>query len=1526
MNKAFKNIYRGLRTVIVTLLILAVVLFVTAYVALSLPSVQKRVKTACEKAVSEYLDTKVSIGKLTIKPFNQVILHDVNIPGQNGDSLLNVEKLGAGIDIYKLIKDKRIVVTYGEIFGLQGHITRPDKDSTTNIQFIIDAFKPKDNEPPKPFDVQVFNVVIRRSALTYDVINEPQSPPGTFDPNHLAISDLKADLVLPRLKNNDFDIQIKRLSFNEKSGFSLKKLATRAIINDTTMHISDTHVTLPNSRLDIGEMSLSYSSLKNLGKEIETMPLSVNLNSTLSPSDLSAFVPSFRQWNNTMDISAAVNGNFDEVHISQLNIKDLDGTLNLNTKGFIGNLRDRNNLTFSLPEIKLKASGEDISRITSGLGSISPQARNIITKIGNVGIDAAIKGHPNAVQMNGSIDTSLGDMDIDGTLVTNGKNGAKHFNGHLATTNFNVAQLLNKNDLIGSVAFDSDVDAIIQSGTVNGNLDGHFDYVDFKGRRIHDIDAHVLAKGNDYEGHIYINDTQGQLTVDGSAHLDGRNTKIDATTNVQNLNASLLGLKNKYANYKLSFDGDAEFVGNTLDNATGNITINNLSFNDSNDKGLHINNIVIDADNASSPQFIDITSDYLNGHISGNYNFKTVIPAIKSMLSQSFPQYFNAYTTRTNTGNDIQFDFTFEPDEELQDFIKLPVTIVHRSTIDGFIDEKSGNMAVNVNAPYLLKGNKIIEGTTLTARIDSATHDATLRATTLYPLKNGKVSVTLDANGINDHLDANLAWRAMRDRDYHGDINLSALINRDDQRRFSASIDINPTKVVFNDTAWQIESGRVEIKDKKITVDNFEGHNDNQWIHINGVASHDPDDQLCLELNDMSLDYVFETLNINNVDFGGRATGRFYASDLFSGAPRLSTPGLHVNNLSYNKAVMGDADIKSSWKNEEKAVSIYADLDQSNGKHSIIDGLIFVADDSLYLDFDADHANIAFMKPFMAAFTSDVQGQVSGHATLLGNFHTINLMGDIVADSLAFKLDYTNVTYSCAGDSVHIVPDYIAFNNVRIHDREGNEARFDGWLRHKSFHEPSFAFSITDADQLLCYDTNERINPVWYGTIYGNGAAFVTGEPGQVDIKVNMVTAPKSTFTFVMTDAAEASDYNFITFRDRDRKNEPEIIIEADTVPEIVRRLTQQAQKDEQSMPTHYNIDLQGDITPDAQLILVMDPIGGDRVKATGQGSMRMTYNDADEMTVYGTYTLERGNYNFTLQDIIIKDFTIRDGSSITFQGDPYAAILDLEAVYSLNANIRDLDESFSQDKEITRTNVPVHALLRAKGAIRQPEISFDLEFPTLTTDAYRKVKSIISTDDMMNRQIIYLLALNRFYTPEYNNNATNRGNELTSVASSTISSQLSNMLGKMSDKWTISPNFRSEKGDFSDMEVDLALSSQLLNNRLLLNGNFGYRDNTYNTRNSNFVGDFDIEYLLNPRGTLRLKAYNHFNDQNYYVRNALTTQGVGIVWKHDFDRPFDFINPKLKPTTTPSQRDITQPSDTVPVQLQNFIQNDSLQ
>ncbi|MBR5726740.1 MAG: translocation/assembly module TamB domain-containing protein [Muribaculaceae bacterium] len=1479
-----KGTYNVVRSVVVTTLVTVVGLIALAYPLLLLPSVQERLRNEGEKALGEFLNTEVNIGSVSITPFNQLELKQVLIKDQQGDSLLTVGKLGAGISLKDLITDRRIVVTYGEIVGLTGHVTRPDKDSPTNIQFILDAFKPKEDKPSKPFDVQVKTVVVRQSNLTYDVLDQPRKT-GRFDPNHLAVSNLRADLTLPQLKNNDFDIRVKRLSFDEGSGFSLRRLSTDVHLTDNALDVKDIKVQLPNSDIKLDDLHLEYSSLKNLGNELKQMPLCIRTSgSRITPSDLAAFAPQLKQFNDPMRIAATVVRDGNRIEVPELNVRMSD--LALNTRGSFVLPNEGGYRSLDLDRIDLDANAATLNKLMGLVPGLSPQAKDIITRCGNITLDGELHTTNNRLSFNGDVGTSLGKADLNGTLTQ--QQGTSRFTGHVVTDGLQVGTLLGKHDLLGEVAMDAQVDALIHGGDVSGLLQGQLPFVDFKGVRYHDIVADVEKQGKEFTGSLAMNDPNGRVTVEGKASIDGLKSNYDVNIKADNMDLARLGITDKYPDKRLSATATASFWGNSLDNASGHIEVDNFTFTDHNNDGLTFKSLQLNADNNGYDKIISIESDHINGFVSGEYDFKTIVPSVKHMLSNAFPQYFGDYADYTHGGmpNDVRLNLVINPDDELNEMLNLPVKLAYKTIIEGNLNEADTTFDLVVDAPLLVQGtNKVIEQTRLFVELDSATNKVTLNAQSRYPAKNGMIDLNLDASGQNNRLDANLSWRMPMEHDFHGNLNLDALLDRGTNGGLKADINIHPSQLVFNDTIWQVDKGFVGIDNGVVTVDNVSGGHNDQFIHINGKVSHDPDDELCLELNDVNLDYVFETLAIDHVDFGGRATSKVYASDLMSASPRLYTPSLFIKDITYNDALLGDFDIKAEFDNASKGILVEGGIDQPNGRHTDLDGGIYIADDSLYIEFDTDHANVAFLKPYMEAFTSDVQGEMSGKAILFGNFHTINLEGDIVADSIRFLIDYVNCYYTASDVHIHVVPDWIEFNDIPIHDREGHEAKLGGWLKHDAFHSPVFNFAITDAHDFLSYDTNPSINPDWYGTIYGNGACFVEGSPGIVNIKVNMTSAPRSKFTLVMSDSEQADNYDFITFRDRDAAAEPVVKQEVDSFAMVLSQF-KKVQLEEHSEPSAYNIELVGDITPDVALTVIMDPVGGDRIKATGRGHMRLTYNNNGELETYGRYTLDKGTYNFTLQDVIIKDFTIRDGSSISFQGDPYAAILDLEAVYSLNANIRDLDESFGQDPDLNRTNVPVHALLRAKGVISQPDISFDLEFPSLTTDAYHKVKSIISTDEMMNRQIIYLLALNRFYTPEYMGTSSKQNEFLTSVASSTIAGQLSNILGKMTDNLSIAPNFRTDKGDFSDMEVDVALSSQLLNNRLLLNGNFGYRDNTYNTSNTNFIGDFDLEYLLNSKGTLRLKAYNHFNDQNYYLRNALTTQGVGIMWKHDFDKP----------------------------------------
>ena len=1494
--KILQLIYKIIRSLLVAGLTAMVGLYVILYIVLSVPQVQDKVKHVGETELSKLLHTEVSVGKLSIAPFNEVVLQNVVVPDQKGDTLLKVDKLGAGFSIYNLVVRRRIVFTYAELIGLNGHITRPDKQSPTNLQFIIDALSPKDTtKPPTRFDLKIYNIVLRRSRLSYDVLCEPQKH-DRFDPNHIAVSNLRADVAIPRLKNDDFIIELKRLSMRERCGFTLTNIAANTKIGKQALEVENLRIELPQSLVAIDNFKLTYSELKNLGKELSTTPINLDVaNCYITPSDLAGFVPQLCDFDRKMNITASIRGNMQQLNVPVISVTTDDNRIMLSMRGELQRITDKEHAQFNLAHLDVKADANEIASITRNFTRLSPQADRIIKQCGNIRVNGAAKGSTEKLNFSGDVSTSLGSVKLNGVFAQNLHNGVQSYKGAVTTDGFNIGRMLDKELLLGSASVDVTVDVTRRGNDISGTGTGKVNHFDFKGYRYSDIVADLNISKGLYEGVLNINDTNLKLSASGSYANDGDEMELELQAHASDINFANLNLNDKHPNHNLAFDAEASLSAHDVYEAVGNIMLHNINFTDADDNGVHINDVIVNSlidDNGT--QSISINSDIINGEVTGSFNWRNIGKTINNMAAAALPSIIDTKEISLQPGarcNDFSYSLNISVPEEINSFLKLPINIIVPVTISGSVNDRYGHADLNINAPYLLQKNKIIENTWARLSIGDDGENVALAAHTKMPLKKGKMDLNIDMNAIMDRIDTDVSWHVDRDTEFSGNVNVSTLLSRadDEKQSLCADIDINPTRMIFNDTVWQMHPAKVKVEGRNVTVDGFCASCDKQYISIDGEISDDELSQICIDLSDINLDYVFETLAIDNVMFGGRATGRLYATHVYSDDPKLSTPKLHVDGLAYNGAVLGNTDIVSRWDNDARAVTIDADITQPNGLKSAISGAIFPTMDSLYFEFRTNKVDVKFMKPFMSAFTSDIEGEASGFACLYGNFKRINLYGDIYADRLKMKLDYTNTYYEASGDSIHIIPGKILLDDITLRDLEGHTARLDGFVSHNFFHDAVFNFKITDARGLLCYNVTPELSERWYGKIYGDGAAFVKGEPGSVDIDVNMRTTANSRFTFVLSDAELATEYDFITFVDTHKKATTDA--ETDTIPQIVREIRNGQRKTENTSATRYNINLMAEITPQAQMVLVMDPVGGDRIKATGQGNLRMNYNSSeDKLTMIGDYTLEKGSYNFTLQDIIVREFTIQEGSVISFNGDPFDAQLNVTASYSVNANLSDLDESFSTDKDMNRTNVPVHALLKVTGGINEPEINFDLEFPTLTSEAYRKVKSVISTDDMMNRQIIYLLALNRFYTPEYMGATSVRNNELASVASSTISSQLSSVLGQLSENWSISPNFRSDKGDFSDIEVELALSSQLLNNRLLFNGNFGYRDNTMNTRNSNFIGDFDIEYLLTKNGNIRFKAYNHFNDQNYYIKSALTTQGIGVVFKHDFDRLFDFL------------------------------------
>ena len=376
-----------------------------------------------------------------------------------------------------------------------------------------------------------------------------------------------------------------------------------------------------------------------------------------------------------------------------------------------------------------------------------------------------------------------------------------------------------------------------------------------------------------------------------------------------------------------------------------------------------------------------------------------------------------------------------------------------------------------------------------------------------------------------------------------------------------------------------------------------------------------------------------------------------------------------------------------------------------------------------------------------------------------------------------------------------------------------------------------------------------------------------------------MTTDRNTNFVYIKDNVSSAANTQFIKYVDKTPRR---AVLDSINLTSDYELAQQEIQQEEESH-TDIRLNLLVEATPNATMKIVMDPIAGDYISGRGSGNIRTEfYNKADDVKMFGSYRISQGVYKFSLQEVIRKDFVIKNGGTITFNGAPLDANLDIQASYTVNsASLNDLipEESSSI---IQQPNVKVNCIMNLSGILVRPTIKLGIELPNERDEVQTLVRNYISTEEQMNMQILYLLGIGKFYTEDARNNQNS--NVMSSVLSSTLSGQLNNALSQVfeTNNWNIGTNLSTGDKGWTDMEVEGILSGQLLNNRLLINGNFGYRDNPM--ANTNFVGDFEAEWLINRSGDIRLKAYNETNDR-YYTKTNLTTQGVGIMYKKDFNK-----------------------------------------
>lgn len=1464
--------FRSIKHIVRSTIILALVCYFGIIAVLSIPFIQKRLSDFTAQELSRIMQTEVRIGNIDLGLLNRVIIQNVYLEDKSGKELLKINRLSAKMELSSLLHGK-IRISSVQLFGLNAHLNRPTPDSKTNFQFVLDAFASKDTIKKKStIDLRINSVLIRRGQVYYDLLSEAQTP-GRFNSNHLGIQNLSATLSLKALTPDSLNAQIKRISFNEQSGFKLKKLALKITANHHGLQANNIEVSFPNSELNIDTLAATYDSASSAPVINNDTRYMAHMRARITLADFAMFVPALAHFNEAINLRMSLDGKGYQTKCTDIYISNNTQSLLLKAEAMINHWNEKNNMFLFGNLSQLEVDKEGINWLLYNLSGKN-NVPDILKRIGDISFNGDISGYLNQLTTHGTLLTDVGSIRANVTMHSDTLTHLRSYSGKIISPELQLGTLLNQEKTLGSTTFDIELQGFkYHDGKAESYIKGvisSFTYKQYEYRNIM-LDGQYTPGG--FNGKLSLDDSNANIEING--HVATRQAVPDFNLKavVRNFRPNDLNLTDQYKDTDMSLNLTADFSGHSIDDMQGKISIDSVLVNaPEKDQCYFLKNLSIFAGNVSNSQEkqIEIRSPFLNGFVKGNYSYRTLPASILKTLQRYIPSLLVLNKELPETNNDFQFNFQLEDTELFSKVFKIPVELYMPATLNGYFDDNRTRLQIRGYLPAFVYNDSYFESGTLLCNNTSDELQCQVRINKRLQ-KGAMINLAVNSRVSDDKLKTTIHWGNNVPSTFSGMVEaITSFHKSEESNRLSTMIDLRPSKIILNDTIWKIHPSQITIDKNLIEIDNFLFEHQNQYVRANGRIGKETTDSCLVDLSNIDLQYVMDIIQFHAVKFNGLVTGRVHLHNVLNN-PVMYTR-LNVKDFSLNDALLGQGDIRGEWDNELGGVRLHADIKENDHYFTNVTGYVSPKEKGLNLNIQAGGTNLSFLQPFVENIFTNMQGRVFGRVRLYGPFSGLDLEGCAQADA-SMKVNILNTSFTAHADSFRISSGHFAFDNIQVTDPEGHTGLVNGALRHTKLKNLMYDFRFNTNNMLVYHTEKETPEFPFYGKIYTTGEVLLRGGNNTLTVDGTLRTDPQTKFTYVTATAAEATNTQFIKFVDKTPRRQQENI-----QTELYHHLNKTDNKEEEDTPTDTHINLQIEATPAATMRIVMDPIARDNISANGTGNLRINYYNKGDFQIFGNYNIEEGIYKMSMQNVIHKDFILQSGGTVSFNGNPREANLDVQAVYTVNsASLNDL----VADASNTKGTVKVNCLLNLRGNLTAPTLKFDLDLPTVSDEDRELVRSLTSTEEQMNTQIIYLLSIGKFYTFDYANNA-NQSDATSSLAFSTLSEQLNNMLSQVIDSqnWNVGTNLSTGDKGWTDVEAEAILSGRLLNNRLIINGNFGYRDNPM--RNTNFVGDFEAMWLLTKNGDFRLKGYNQTNDR-YFTKSTLTTQGIGLMYKKDF-------------------------------------------
>ena len=1435
---------------------------------LRLPVVQQSVGSKVSSVLSEALGTEVSIGRVDLGFMDRIIIDDVTIPDQQNQPMLLISRLSAKIDILPLTQG-RISISSAQLFGAHARLWQQNAQSKPNFQFIIDSLAPKDTLNHTPLDLRINSLIIRRSSVTFDRKDVAKTD-EQFNPQHLHISDLSAHINLWALTDDSLSVNVKKLSLSEASGLDISRLSFKLMASKRHALLENFKLQMPSSNLQIDTLTANYR-LDEKGLIPNSLTYSGEIkNTTVTPSDLRCFIPSLKNFQRRISVATKFNGTDRQATIPALHIATSEQDIDINVNGWIENWHTQPAWHLEMTQVDLAETSIDF------LAKLIPGFPTELTRIGNLRMAGTFSRNSYGETLVKSlIHAGAGDVDVTMAIDAN-----RQFSGEVKANDIRLGQILAESQL-GSLSTQLRLSGIWpsdQKPTVN--IAGTVKQFDYKGYSYHNITLNGEYKQGTIAGLFDIEDPnlvlhlKGETTEDLLSTSSGKVRRAQVQGALSHFSPSATHLSELFGASILSAELDADFTAHNVDDAQGSIRISNLSLTASEQhEPYQLDNLIVTSGYDEGVHFISLKSDFADAEVKGHFDYKTLPQSFINLIASKLPTLPGLPPKKDVNDNNFNLRLLLSKTDWLKRFFNVDFTIAQPVSLTARVNDKTDDIFLDGDLPsFAYNGAWYANGN---IHISSPADTLNCNLNILKQMDNGqKMGINLLAHAANNNISTSLSWDN-NDAAERQSGNLNTIIrlykNLADQPE--AQFRVQPSHIILNNSTWDIEPSDILYHKNYLLVDHFAVHRGTQHIIIDGIASENTSDSLIVDLNEVEVAYILDLVNFHSVEFSGTATGRATARSLFSNF--AAHANLRVGQFKFEKGRMGTLYADVNWNREKEQIDISAVADDGPEAQTIINGYISPVHNTIDLDISANGTYIDFMHNFTKSFISQITGHAEGNARIAGTLDNINLTGDLVVNGEA-TITPLNTTYQLKNDTVVMIPDEIELRNMVVTDRDGHQGIVSGAIHHKHLTSLSYDLNVI-ADNLLAYDFTDFGESTFYGTVYASGEVGIHGHGNEVSIDCDVTPQRNSLFVYNAATPDALASQEFIEW-------------EEDTSE--TSQISNSNKSSSRATDTDIYINFLINTTPDATLNLLMDANTKDYITLNGEGAIRATYHNKGAFNMFGTYTVDHGTYGITIQNIIKKNFSFNRGGTIVFGGDPYQAALNLQAVYTVSGvSLSDLNigNSFSSN------TIRVNCLMNIGGQPTAPQVDFDLEMPTVNADEQQMIRSIINGQQEMNQQVVYLLAIGRFYN-QGANNANDQQTDRTSLAmqsflSGTLSTQINTLLGQIikNNNWNFGANISTGNEGWHNAEYEGIINGRMLNNRLHFNGQFGYRDNATKA-NPSFIGDFDLQYMLFPNGNLALKVYNQTNDR-YFTRSSLNTQGIGIIMKKDFNSLRDLFS-----------------------------------